>query len=119
MTTCRRLLALALLLFAASGCTRWGGHPLPEPSSGRGLPDPLRVTRADHSVLVLRDAVIVGDSVVGFAGPEHARAAVALADVRSVQARKLDFLGTVGAAAGVYLVATAAVLLAILASWGE
>jgi hypothetical protein len=90
---------------------------MPAASVPQQLPNPLRVTRADHSVLVLRDAVISGDSVVGFAGPEHARAAVALADVRTLQTRKLDILGTAGTAAAVYLVATAAVLLTLLAAW--
>lgn len=92
---------------------------MPAASVPQELPDPLRVTRKDHSVLMLRDAVVSGDSVVGFAGPEHVRVAVALADVRSLQQKKVDILGTVGTAAAVYLVATTAAILVILASLGN
>jgi len=108
MTISRRpLLALLPLVLAVSGCAAWGRQPTPEPSSSRRLPDLLRVTRNDESIVVVEDAVVSGDSIVGYAGRDHARTAVALADVRTMQARRTDFMATVGLTAAATLAAAA------------
>ncbi len=54
---------------------------------------------------MLEDAVVTGDSIVGRAGRDHARTAVAMADVRTMQARRTDVMATVGFAAAVTLAA--------------
>jgi hypothetical protein len=112
----RRFLALLPLVISVSGCTTWGQRPMPEASSSASLPSPVRVTHNDQSVLVMEDAVVSGDSIVGYAGRDHVRTAVAVADVRSMQARKTDFMATVGLTAAVTL---AAAVLAISYSLGS
>src|SRR5215207_2078120 len=92
----RALTALLPLVLLVSGCISWGNQPTPEPSSSRRLPDPVRVMRADQSILVLSDAAVSGDSIVGYAGGERVRTAVALSDVQKMQAKKTDFFATVG-----------------------
>jgi hypothetical protein len=117
MTISRRpLLALLPLVISVSGCVAWRQQPAPEPSSSRRLPDPLRVTRNDQSVVVMEDAVVSGDSLVGYAGRDHARTSVALAEVRTMQGRKTDVMATVGLAAAAAL---AAALFAISYSLGS
>ncbi len=83
---------------------------MPEASASARLPSPVRVTRSDESVLVMRDAVVSGDSIVGHVGRDRTRTAVAMADVRSMQARRTDVMATVGLAAAITLaVATTAI----------
>jgi hypothetical protein len=103
----RPLLALLPLVISVSGCVAWGRQPTPEPSSSRKLPDRVRLTRDDQSVVVMEGAVVSGDSIVGYAGRGRARTAVALADVRTIQARKTDFMATAGLAAAITLGAAA------------
>jgi hypothetical protein len=96
MTISRRpLLVLLPLVFSLSGCIWHGEQPIPEPSSSRRLPNALRVTLTDQSVVLLEDAVVSGDSLVGYVGREQARTAVALADVQSVKDRYTNYVATV------------------------
>jgi hypothetical protein len=114
----RPLLVLLPLVFSVSGCISWGNQPTPEPSSSRKLPDPVRVTRRDQSVLMLQDAVVSGDSIVGYAGREKVRTAVALADVQTVQGQKTNFFATVGLTTAVTLAVVGIAVVIVLASWG-
>ena len=114
----RPLLVLLPLVLSASGCISWGTQPTPEPSSSRRLPDPVRVTRRDQSVLMLADAVVSGDSIVGYAGREKVRSAVALADVQTIQAQKTNFFATVGLTTAITLAVTGIAVIIVLASWG-
>jgi hypothetical protein len=114
----RPLLVLLPLVVSVSGCMTWGRQPTPEPSSSRRLPDPVRVTRNDQSVLILDDAVVSGDSLVGYAGRQRVRVAVALADVQTVQARQTNFLATVGVTTAVTLAVIGVAVVAVLASLG-
>ena len=115
--------AVSAVLLAAlftSGCFGWGTQPTPAPSSTQRLPDPVRITRVDTSTLLLRDAAVSGDSIVGYAG-DRQRVAVALADVRKVEGQEVDFLKTAGTSFVVTLligVVTTAVVLASLLSGG-
>jgi hypothetical protein len=114
--------AVSVVLLAAlftSGCFGWGTQPTPTLSSTQRLPDPVRVTRLDTSTLILRDAAVSGDSIVGHSGDQ--RVAVALADVQKVEGQEVDFLKTAGTSFMVTLVivgVTAAVVLASLLSAG-
>jgi type IV pilus biogenesis protein CpaD/CtpE len=112
----RPMVVLVLLLLSVSGCVSWGNQPTPAPSSSQRLPDPVRVTRNDQSVLTLDDAAVSGDSIVGYAGSDRVRTAVALADVRTMQARKTDFLATVGVTTAITLAAIGIALTIALAS---
>ncbi|HEU4451402.1 MAG TPA: hypothetical protein VFR81_00040 [Longimicrobium sp.] len=114
MNVSRRRLALVLaLLLAAPGCTAWGRQPTPEPSSSRPIPSAVRVTRQDGSTTVLTGAAVSGDSIVG-TGAEGERSAVAIADVRTLQARRTDLIRTVALTTVVAL----AVIIAAFAAAG-
>ncbi|HSU12993.1 hypothetical protein [Longimicrobium sp.] len=80
--------AFALLLGA---CTSYqpAAQPLPAP-----LPEHVRVVRGDNSSIRLFAPAISADSVVGRT-PAGVRAAIPLADVRSVQTRRFDSSRTV------------------------
>lgn len=90
------------------GCVAWREQPV---VSGRplggGAVDVLLVTGAGDS-LSLRDAFVVGDSVIGWTkGSAPVRNAVAIADARTILAAEPDYLAAgvigvpVGAAASV------------------
>jgi hypothetical protein len=107
----RRLALPLLLAVAAPGCVTWNPQPTPEPSSRERLPDPVRVTRSDAGTVLLFDAALAGDSIVGFTGGGSAsgqRVAVAMSDVRRLEARKTNAAGTAG------LVAAAALALGVV-----
>jgi hypothetical protein len=114
--TRRPLLVLLPLVVSVSGCMTWGRQPTPEPSSSRRLPDPLRLTRKDQSMVMLEDAVVSGDSIVGYAGGARVRVAVALADVQTVQARSTNFFATVGMTTAITLAVIGVAVAAVLAS---
>jgi len=114
----RPLLVLLPLVVSVSGCISWGQQPTPEPSSSRKLPDPVRLTRRDQSVMTLEDAMVSGDSIVGYAGRDRVRIAVALADVQTMQGQKTNFFATVGLTTAITLAIAGIAVLAVLASWG-
>jgi hypothetical protein len=114
----RPLLVLLPLVLSVSGCFSWGTQPTPEPSSSRKLPDPVRLTRRDQSVLMLQDAMVSGDSIVGYAGRDKVRVAVALADVQTVQGQKTNFFATVGLTTAVTLAVVGLAVIYVLSSWG-
>lgn len=116
----RRLTLPLLAVLAASGCTTWGPQRLPEPSSSQSLPSPVRVTRADASTLVVFDATMAADSLVGFTGDDPAsrlRVAVATSEVRKLEAKKTSAAATVGIVAAIAL-ALGAVVVALGSSGG-
>lgn len=83
---------IGFVLFASmtlSACHGWRSQTAP--SSGTQLPNPVRVTRME-SVILLRDAVVARDSIIGRAyrpgGSE--RVAVPLSDVRRIEGRGMD-----------------------------
>jgi hypothetical protein len=101
----RPLLALLPLVVSVSGCFSWGTYPTPAPSSSQRLPDPVLLTRHDQSRLILHEAMVYGDSIVGYEGPETLPTTVALSDVRTMQARKKDYPRTRILAAGITVAA--------------
>lgn len=104
----RRNLTFVLLpaLFA-TGCYGWSGKPTPTPESTQQLPDPVRITRNDAATLVLREATVSGDSIVGYTegSPEtRQRVAIALTEVERVQGREVSFVKTAGTSFAITLV---------------
>lgn len=88
-----RPFAFALCLPATlPGCHAWKRRDLPAGPAPAAVSDgrPVRVTRADGAVLVLHGARVAGDSLVGEAGTPPRRTAVALADVRTAEERRLS-----------------------------
>ena len=122
MRGARRKIAVVLSLAVfASGCFGWAGKRTPEPASTQRLPDPVRITRTDASTIVLRDAAVSGDSIVGYtsgSAETRQRVAVALRDVRTMEAKEVAFLRTAGLSFAVTIVAAAAAVVLVLASWG-
>lgn len=114
----RPLLVLLPLVVSVSGCFSWGTQPVPEPSSSRRLPDPVLLTRHDQSRLTLDDAVVSGDSIVGYAGKDRLRIAVPLADVQTMQGQKTNFFATVGLTTAVTLAVVGLAVVYVLSSWG-
>jgi len=89
-----RLAAVPLLACSLLGaCTTWRSRPVSEPGAAAFVAKQARVTRADGTALVLADAQVRGDSLWGTAA-RGARVAVALRDVRRVEVRRPNELGT-------------------------
>lgn len=92
-----RILAVVLLASAAGACHSWRMRDIPSPGAS---PGDTRVTLRDGTRMELHDAVIRGDSIQGFApigGNVQTDSAVAVADVREFEVRRLDAVKTVGA----------------------
>ena len=89
----RPRISVGVFVFVAltAGCKTW----VPESAKERVLPatqqGPVRVTRADSTIVILTDVEVTGDSLIGFAqeDPSH-RVAIPLSDVRNVEKRELN-----------------------------
>jgi hypothetical protein len=118
-------LHVALALVTGIACT--ANHPVPggpEPSPLSAYladhrPRDLRVTTTAGSSLWLHNPMLAGDSLIGDAGRDQppARRAVALADIRALEAPKFSAGRTLGLIGGI--VGTAAVAVLILSSGNE
>lgn len=115
MRASARFLAIVLV----AGCATWHPQATPSPRSNKAFDHRVRVVRKDHSEVVLREAYVVGDSLVGRA--DTARVAVALSDIDRLDQRELSFVRTGGLLFGLAAVAVGALLIvsiAALTSWG-
>jgi hypothetical protein len=90
-----RPLTLALVLALSLGACHSWRRPVPAPGQERFFAT-ARVTRADGAPVLLDSVTVRADSVVGrqHAAP-HARVAFAAVEVRLVEARRTDPVGTV------------------------
>ena len=98
-----RSLPLVIVLAAASACTTWSHQHAPPAQVVSQHPGALvRVTRTDHSVITLRGAAIVNDSLVGTTDDSaRLRVAMPVADVASVDTREVSAGRTAGLGVGV------------------
>jgi len=102
------------------GCTHWAGQNV---SADRLIqakhPDRIRVTRAGGQRTVMIAPRISGDSLIGMIdnGESPTRGGIALADVRSVEVRRVNAVATVALAAGAGV--TAAVIAAAASGGSE
>jgi hypothetical protein len=110
----RRLALVVPLAASLGGCMTWSRQPAAAPGQDRFFAT-ARVTRGDGSVFVLDNVTVGRDSVVG-RNDDAARSRIALplAEVRSVEARRENALGTLalmalGAAAALALYAAAVI----------
>lgn len=84
----RRTIILVLLASLTSACVAWQATPMSGPGiAAEDVPSRVRVTRADGTMVVLRDAVLRADSITGY-GEGGAPAGVALSDVQTLEARQ-------------------------------
>ena len=101
----KRLIATIMMTSYLAACTTWRvQEAAPQKASA------LRLTLADGRRLVLRDAHVVGDSLVGFAAQERdrpserVRVAFLAADVQRMEGSKLDASKTALAVIGLGVV---------------
>lgn len=98
-------LLAACAALTLGGCTTWArqsGPPARAVASHAGAR--IRVTRTDHSVITVRDARVLGDTIVGRTDDDaRLRVAIPVADVASVDARAVSGARTAGLGAGVFL----------------
>jgi hypothetical protein len=100
-TRARRAFSCVAFVALGAGCTTWRSHDVESSRAvlRRGA-RPARVTLTDGRTLVLRHAMLAGDSVVAAVAdrPSGAgRVALALSDVRRVETREVDRTRTFGA----------------------
>jgi len=94
--------AAALVL---PGCTTWARQSAPPAQVVASHPDALiRVTRTDHSVITVRGATVLGDTLIGTTDDDaRLRVAIPVADVEAVDTRAVSGARTAGLGAGVFL----------------
>lgn len=117
-----RLLALCgtAVLLEATGCTTWRRVPdAAEPSAAEAFHSRALVVLRDGTRRSLRDVTVRADSVVGHAGDERTRVAVARTEVASVQTRQVSAGRTIGLVVGVVAVVALAALVAVVKAFGE
>jgi len=106
MSPARRWLLPALAAtIALPACTSWAGQSAPPAQVVASHPDALiRVTRADHSVVTVRGATVVGDTLIGTTNDDaRLRVAIPVADVEAVDTRAVSGARTAGLGAGLFL----------------
>ncbi len=115
----RRVSAIvtACLLASSGACHAWARQDVTPEAAVADANGHVRVTRTDHSVIELRDAAVVHDSLIGTpVDDRNMRSAIALKDIQSVSTREVSAGRTAGLAAGTVLgiIAVVGILTAIL-----
>jgi hypothetical protein len=107
----RRASALLLLTVHVAGCQVWRvAGPTPGAYLQQHTPDQVLLKRAGHPDVLLLDPRLAGDSLTGFAAT-GGKPSFALADVQSLQVRRISWGRTLGLAGAVAAgVAVAALL---------
>src|SRR3954447_20157517 len=100
MAAMRKQLTAVLALWT-TGCMSWQTQraPLPQAPNSTGSQEKLRVELRSGTQLMLYDAHVVGDSLVGMlapaSAPSQARIAIATSDVKRVSAKHFSLGRTV------------------------
>lgn len=118
-----RSIPLVAVLAVVTACTTWSRQSAPPAQVVSQHPGALvRVTRTDHSVITLRGAAVVNDSLVGTTDDKaRLRVAIPIADVASVDTREVSAGRTAGlglGAVGVVLAVAGIAAALALASLG-
>jgi hypothetical protein len=103
----RRTVCLALVLTQLAACMTW--RPVLATSDQQADTEPIaraRLRLRSGAELSLRDVRVRGDSVVGYAGDPRERRAVPIADVASIERRRLSVGRTAGIVVGAAAVTT-------------
>jgi hypothetical protein len=117
-----RLLAVcgAAVLLETTGCMAWRQVPdVSEPSAAEASHPRALVVLRDGTRRLLHDVTVRADSVVGHAGADRARVAVARTEVESVQTRELSVGRTLGLVGGVLAVLALVALVAVVKAFSE
>jgi len=78
---------------------------------------PIRIARTDHSTIVLKDASVQNDSLIGTADDgSYARVAIPISEIRGVSEQRIDAPRSLALAGIIVLSALGAVVAALLIS---
>ena len=110
----RRAILTAGCALLAGGCATWSEQPAPLPTVQRSIPGAVRIVRGDGHSVEIHETEVRGDSIVGLSNTTYRRVSVPLADVKTVQRRRTDILGSLAVAAVVTAAALGAYVYAIL-----
>jgi len=113
----RALAACSLVILGA--CTTWRDQSAPLPTAQRSIDGPLRITRGDGYSILLDGADVRGDSIIGLSRIEKRRVSIPLAEVRRLEQRHDDILGSVALAALVTAATFGAYIYSVLAFFGS
>ncbi len=106
----RRCLHLLVLVV---GCQSWtGSRGSPNAIIAATSPERVRITTADGQHLVLRDAHVVADSVIGITD-RNERVAIPTTHLTSAATKRIDVGETVGLTVGLVLLGLGALVVAL------
>jgi len=109
-----RLVAIATLLLA-SACMTWSRSEPPGAALSHVDRKPIQVARTDHSTIVLKNASVQGDSLVGTADDgSNTRVAIPIAEIRGVSEEHIDGPRTLALTGGIILSTFGALLVAVI-----
>lgn len=120
VTTSRiRLISIPMLLLIAA-CTTWSQPKPPETALAHVDQQPIQVARADHSTIVLKNASVQGDSLIGVADDgSNARVAIPVSEIQGVSQRDVDAPRTLALTGGIILSALGVLFIAALVALSQ
>lgn len=109
-----QLIAIPLLTAA---CMTWDRQEAPGTVLSHAEMKPNRIARTDHSTIVLKDASVQNDSLIGTADDgSYARVAIPISEIRGVSEQRIDAPRSLALAGILVLSALGAVVAALLIS---
>lgn len=82
---------LVSMLLALVGCMTWTQPAPPGPSLSRVSQHPIQIARTDHSTIIIKNASVQGDSLIGVAADgSNARISIPISEIQGVSTRELD-----------------------------
>lgn len=114
MTSTRtRVIAISLLLLTTA-CMTWTRPEPPDAALSRVDAKPIQVTRADHSTIILKNASVQDDSLVGIADDgSNTRVAIPISEIQGVSQLHLDTPRSLALTGGVLLSALGLLVIAV------
>ena len=112
-----RSVVAILLASSLSACqSTWRGHAIPTGSTASSVAGgrPVRATLNDGRQVMLSMTHVVGDSIVGNAGPESVRFATAITDVRAIDEESLPSNASPLATAGMAVLIAGGLLVLLM-----
>ena len=105
------LLGLAGVALCGSGCHTYAHVDTPEEATTRAGTGAVELTRTDHSVLRVKRATVIGDSLVAVTDDTaESRVAVATKDIQSIAVREVSTGRSVALGGGIAVAAFATLL---------
>ena len=109
-----QLIAVPLLLLTTA-CTTWSRPAPPGAALTVMNARPIRIARTVHSTIVLRNASVQNDSLIGTADDgSNARVAIPISEIQDVSEQRIDGRRTVALTGGIILGTLGALTIAAL-----